>query len=845
MSSKRILLIGALSISFCQTAFSQGVGISENTFTPNSQAILDLTSDRRGFLPPRLELNGNDLPISGSKPAGLMVYNSGGAIGPNGFYYWTGSTWTQVATGSDVVHGSGTNNYLPRWTPNGSTLGNSVLYDNGTNVGLGTNDPQAQLHTSGTVRLANYTNGFLGTDASGNVQTRSVAVSGTGIAVTNGNGVSGNPTVSLNYGNSSTGGAYPQGNFGQFQDHSTYADFNVAPAQWGWNYVQGNTNAPNTTSTQWYRGVFSLGSAFPARGAGGYSMELAYPRYNHASAGVWMRTIENGTINPWTRIDGNGVSVSGTTNYLAKFTSGTAVGNSQLFDNGTNVGIGSTTPGYKFDVNGGIRAQGHSIIGTGTDKLSLELQGTFHRMAFNELRFYDLNTGGDMVTFNNGNVGVGTTTPIGKLAVHTSSGLAGVKVANGSDAAHTWIPYTDGSIYLTGDVGAGQGDIYIRTYNGGYTDRLFIEAANGNVGIATTTPAAQLHLIGASSSAGSGSFIIGSTSTTNLRMGYVTGDHTWIQSHGSTPLYINELGNNTIINSGSSNVGIGTTNPVFKLHVNGDIHPDGKFVVQNSQDGGSTRGIYMWSAGDSNWGIYMGQSGSGRSLSGGTATAGGGFSQHAIRFRVNAASSQGFIFENNAESNLLSIRGDNGRATFRGGVLFDCPDCGSGSTVDGTSDWGDLTIQGRVLSTNSNLHLSPPGGYKVIINSSYRAAGGSGGTTGLQIEDGGIRMNKSYMHYQRYRYCNCYGAGSDSYDLGTWDFCAVSQVGFKNNQSNTDEDDDVQCAVYPSGSGYGEQTNYTYNFTEAYNSKRRWYMYLEAYEDTNGITCAANCMNFE
>jgi hypothetical protein len=138
----------------------------------------------------------------------------------------------------------------------------------------------------------------------------------------------------------------------------------------------------------------------------------------------------------------------------------------------------------------------------------------------------------------------------------------------------------------------------------------------------------------------------------------------------------------------------------------------------------------------------------------------------------------------------------------------------------------------------------------VIINSSYRAAGGTTGTTGLDIEDGGIRMRKSYMYFQRYLYCSsCYGAGSASYDLGVWDFCAVAHVGFKNNNSNIDEDDDVQCAVYPDGFGAGEQTNYgtagTVSFTEPFNSKRRWRMYFEAFEDTNGVTCAANCINFE
>jgi len=45
-----------------------------------------------------------------------------------------------------------------------------ALYVNG-NVGIGTSGPSAQLHTTGTVRFANYPNGVLSTDGSGNLQT--------------------------------------------------------------------------------------------------------------------------------------------------------------------------------------------------------------------------------------------------------------------------------------------------------------------------------------------------------------------------------------------------------------------------------------------------------------------------------------------------------------------------------------------------------------------------------------------------------------------------------------------------------------------------------------------------
>ncbi len=89
------------------------------------------------------------------------------------------------------------------------------------------------------------------------------------------------------------------------------------------------------------------------------------------------------------------------------------------------------------------------------------------------------------------------------------------------------------------------------------------------------------------------------------------------------------------------------------------------------------------------------------------------------------------IGTNNPGSYELNLQGNQ---YISGGVLFDCPGCGSTSTLFGSSSWGDMTIQGRVMSANSNIHLSPPSGYKVVINGTYRAAGGATGTdVGLQV----------------------------------------------------------------------------------------------------------------
>jgi hypothetical protein len=61
----------------------------------------------------------------------------------------------------------------------------------------------------------------------------------------------------------------------------------------------------------------------------------------------------------------NPITGTGTANYLPKFTGSTALGNSLVYDNGTNIGIGTATPGYKLDVNGTTRVSGLTILTSG------------------------------------------------------------------------------------------------------------------------------------------------------------------------------------------------------------------------------------------------------------------------------------------------------------------------------------------------------------------------------------------------------------------------------------------------------------------------------------------------
>jgi hypothetical protein len=69
---------------------------------------------------------------------------------------------------------------------------------------------------------------------------------------------------------------------------------------------------------------------------------------------------------------GGGVSGSGTTNYVSKFTASGTIGNSQIFDNGTNVGIGTSSPTAKLQLISPNNTSG--IYGIKWDNLSASRQ---------------------------------------------------------------------------------------------------------------------------------------------------------------------------------------------------------------------------------------------------------------------------------------------------------------------------------------------------------------------------------------------------------------------------------------------------------------------------------------
>lgn len=127
----------------------------------------------------------------------------------------------------------------------------------------------------------------------------------------------------------------------------------------------------------------------------------------------------------------NPITGTGTTNYIPKFTASGTVGNSLIYDNGTNIGIGTTTPtaGGRLQVTsqGGTYENTYFttsdfVLGTAGSAFNIQF-GANSGNTYTNLRALKTGAGewSDLVLQKGGgNVGIGTTTPSEKLDVNGS-----------------------------------------------------------------------------------------------------------------------------------------------------------------------------------------------------------------------------------------------------------------------------------------------------------------------------------------------------------------------------------------------------------------------------------------
>ncbi|MEI6835505.1 MAG: hypothetical protein WCK59_01610, partial [Candidatus Falkowbacteria bacterium] len=264
--------------------------------------------------------------------------------------------------------------------------------------------------------------------------------------------------------------------------------------------------------------------------------------------------------------------------------------------NGGNVGIGTSTPGAKLDVNGGVSATGFGITGTSASFSSASGYANLYGYTGSALQYYNGSSVQNGLTLNNGNIGIGTSLPGSRL--HVKNGAGGSVPASAFDimtVENNAVGYVNfitpeanrSGFIFSGSTRANGGFVYTNAdpqfgasyvqslvfLTNGFQAGMALDASgnlamlrggnittNGNIGIATT-PLYKLDVNG------TGSFnqpvIVGTpiSGTNAATKNYVDSAMTgaastfWASSTAGT------------YNVGLGNVGVGTTAPSYPLHI--------------------------------------------------------------------------------------------------------------------------------------------------------------------------------------------------------------------------------------------------------------------------------------
>ena len=299
--------------------------------------------------------------------------------------------------------------------------------------------------------------------------------------------------------------------------------------------------------------------------------------------------------------------IGATTNYGFRGQIASGTGRWNLYMDGTagnylagDLAIGTTTL---------TAIGGHSGILTlfGSNATALSLQDSVGRkdIRLNDGNLNITNSAGTshLYVANAGNVGIGTSSPGGKLHIRQSSSEIPLIIDSSSVSNPSYTQYrvNGSSGWEHGMAGSGDSYKYFFSYGsfGSGTSLMTIQN-NGNVGIGTSSPGSLLHVGGASGAVSTptaiemdGTYRTGAASFNALKFylfkgasesyGIGLGDLADVQywagssSTGAHRFFTSQTERMRITSGG--NVGIGTTNPGYRLDVNGTIYASGDVLA--------------------------------------------------------------------------------------------------------------------------------------------------------------------------------------------------------------------------------------------------------------------------
>ncbi len=193
-----------------------------------------------------------------------------------------------------------------------------------------------------------------------------------------------------------------------------------------------------------------------------------------------------------------------------------------------------------------------------------------------------------------GNVGIGTKTPVAQLEVAQDDATYGLKVTQTGDGQGIWVNQTGNGtpLWLTQNYNTTG---FVLDHNGTTSSAMTIDTASsgdalgvfngatpyfyvkgsGNVGVGTSSPSAKLQVDGSMMVYGGSNIILRSSGTDAGDLIFETSaalqiGRVWSSAGGTPGLNLAADGTTAqIYVANGGNVGIGTTGPSYKLHVNG------------------------------------------------------------------------------------------------------------------------------------------------------------------------------------------------------------------------------------------------------------------------------------